>query len=228
MKLCEIKEEGNALYKEKKNYESLEKYDEAIQLGKGFKEIKESPFYKRFATMSNRIAVYKILTILGANASQTGLNLKNYSKALTFGVKAFKRLKEVRGIVTEEEYRNTFEALEKKIIYRITEAKNNLLPLFHLVRYSDQPVTGVQIGTVIKASDNISGDIFCRSKVLLYEYERGGVIDFWYKKNQGVQGVIINKKVTLRGNQEIRLGGPCEMTRKISLHNIAGVFFCFI
>lgn len=95
-KLTEIKESGNKLYQAKNNFDAVGKYEEGMQLGKTFKELRENPFYNRFAQKQEKVAIFKILTILGANASQSCLNLKNYSKALTFGVKAFKRLKDVK------------------------------------------------------------------------------------------------------------------------------------
>ena len=177
--MTKIKEEGNLLYSQKKNFEAIEKYEEGMALGKGFKDIKGHPLYEIFSTKDNKILIYKILIILGANSAQCGLNLKNYSKALTFAVKALKRLKEIEKMVGDAEWDQHFMALKKKVVYRIGESKNNLLPFFHLVRYSDQPVDGVRVGTVITASDGLSGDIFGMSKVLLYEYERGGVIFFY-------------------------------------------------
>ena len=150
-----------------------------MTIGKGFKDIQNNPYYKMFASKDNKIAIYKIQVILGANSSQCGLNLKNYSKALTFGLKALKRVQEAKELFNKEDFENHYLALDKKVIYRIGEAKNNLQPLFHMVRYSDQPVDGLRVGTVITACDSIGGDIFTRSKVQLYEYERGGVSQFF-------------------------------------------------
>ena len=39
--------------------------------------------------------------------------------------------------------------------------------------------------------------------------------------------MIINKKIKMRNDQMIRLGGPCEMQRKVYLHNVAGVYTFF-
>ena len=79
-----------------------------------------------FASKDNKIAIFKILIILGANSAQCGLNLKNYSKALTFGLKALKRMQAAKDIFSKEDFETHFAELDKKVLYRIGEAKNNL------------------------------------------------------------------------------------------------------
>lgn len=66
--------------------------------------------------------------------------------------------------------------LDEKVRYRISMAKKETFGVIRLVSYSDEPVDGVGVGTIIKATDAISGDIFCESHVLITEYERGGVL----------------------------------------------------
>ena len=68
--------------------------------------------------------------------------------------------------------------LDEKVRYRISMAKKETFGIIRLVSYSDEPVDGVGVGTIIKATDAISGDIFCESHVLITEYERGGVLIF--------------------------------------------------
>ena len=83
--------------------------------------------------------------------------------------------------------------------------------------HSDEHEEGLGVGSLIEHIDDEDrrGSIFTRSKVLMYEFNRG----------DSILGVIINKMV----QGTARIGGPVglnrnlEQTEKVILHNIPNV-----
>lgn len=67
-----------------------------------------------------------------------------------------------------------FGLLNKKMNYRFRIAFNNVDPMLRRISFSTNRVEGVKKGTVLKATDSMSNDIFSSSQIILYEYEVGG------------------------------------------------------
>ena len=213
--LSKIKETANKLFSEGKIAESIEEYDKISEHSTTIKNtLRENPFFEAFSSMSRKIELYKLIIVLNANCSQAAINEEKYGMAYNSSKKANKYLNIIKKMIPQTIFEENFDMLSKKILHRLDTSRAEIMPLFRFYRYSEVPVDELRVGTLLTASDNISGDIFCDSKVLLYEYEAG----------EGVAGVIINKQVTKPDGEVVRIGGPCEIrTTSITLHNIPNV-----
>lgn len=206
----EQKDRGNAFFHQAKYSEAASCFKDALDFMKNSK--KNLVDVNDVITKELQSEGLKITAILLSNSSMVEIKLENWPKAFYDAVKAKKKLKMIRDLMDDpEEYKKKFELLEEKVIYRMKQAWVNF-PMISFVRYSDQVVEGVGVGTMIEATENISGGIFSGSKVLMVDYDR----------SHSIKGVIINKTVNVQGSR-MRVGGPCEMHVKTTLHNIPNV-----
>ena len=205
--LHEQKDQANALYQTGKLGDAAKCFKDALEFMKDTK--KEIEVETDEAIPKDLlIELYKITAIVLSNSSMTELKLENWPKAFYDAVKAKKKLHKIRDLIGDAEvYKQKFNLLESKILFRMKEAWANF-PVISFVRYSDHAVEGVGIGTVIRATANTDG-IFKDSEILMIDYDR----------TNSIKGVIINKMLTVQGTR-MRVGGPCEMHRKITLHDI--------
>lgn len=160
--------------------ESLEKYVEGIEKSDELTTIHMNPICEEFADDNVMLNIYKNITILYSNSAQACINTNQWLRALKMGGIARQNIELVKDlcIILDKDFDEEFGTLEKKIKYRINMAKKETFSVIRLVSYSDQPVDGVGVGTIIKATDVLTGDMFCSSHVLITEYERGGVRNY--------------------------------------------------
>ena len=213
--LGQIKEAGNKLFAEQKFDESIVEYKKLIPASTTIKTcLRDNIFFDQFTNLSEKSDFYKLLIVINANCSQAAINEEMWAEAYNSAKKAQKYLNIAKQLLPKQVFEETFTSLHQKVLHRLDISRGEIMPLFRFVRYSEVPVDDLRVGTMLTASDNISGDIFCDSKVLLYSYGDG----------DGVEGVIVNKSAQLRDGTVVRLGGPCEMrTSTVVLHNIPNV-----
>lgn len=213
--LSQIREAANKLFGEKNFEASIEEYHRLIPASSSIKtSLRDNIFFEHFTSTKEKIDMYRHLIVINANCSQAAINEESWAEAYNSAKKAQKYLNIVKKMLPKPVFEENFEGLFKKVLHRLETARGEIMPLFRLVRYSEVPVEELRVGTMLTASDNISGDIFCDSKVLLYNYGNG----------EGVEGVIVNKSGELRDGTIVRIGGPCEMrTHTVILHNIPNV-----
>lgn len=202
----EAKDKGNALYQEGKIEEAAKCFKDGIEF---MKEAKKDMELIQVVPKDVMIESLRISAILLSNASMAEGKLENWPKAFYDAIKARKKLRVIKELMNDnEEYKKVFGNLEDKVIFRMKIAWVHF-PFVSFVRYSDQIVEGVGVGSMIEATENIRGGIFGNSKLIMIDYDRGS----------SIKGVIINKSVTFEGKR-IRIGGPCDMQTVTVLHNI--------
>ena len=81
--------------------------------------------------------------------------------------------------------------------------------------HSDIPVETLQVGTMLTHNNNgFGGGIFSDSLVLMTAFDRN---------TSEIEGLIINKNVTGQNGNILWIGGPCEMNKKLVLHNVPNI-----
>ncbi len=174
--LKDLRERGNEEYK-KENYEAaVAVYNKVSQLSGTFKSEIQTPIFEQLIESEKRIEILHHICVLNSNTAQAYINLEKWISAYN----SANRAKKYINLLKEEfesfrEFEEEFGLLHKKIEFRLLISRENISPLFRYVRYSDEPVVDLRAGTLLTATDNISGDIFCDSKVLLYEFSREAV-----------------------------------------------------
>lgn len=217
-----IKEEGNKLFGQEEYTKAVEVYSQGGEIANTInKSLRGNAFFEKLTPLPKILEVYKLLTILSSNSAQASIEEENWAEAYNAAKRASKYLNILKKTLPSKMYKEELDALHKKVMHRLSLSREEILPLFSFVRYSEIPVEELRVGTMLTASDNISGDIFCDSKVLLYEFDRDQV---GRGVNKGCSGVIINKSVVRPSGERLRLGGPCEIRDTlITLHNVRGV-----
>ena len=175
--LLEIKLEGNQHFRGKDFPKALEAYKRGIEKSKEYEIVEKSPICVRLGNKKVILEAVKNITILHSNAAQAALNCNKWITALEMAKNAKKGIRRLFELCVELdiEFDKDFGLLMEKIEFRFKKARQRVFGYLRFVRYSENPVDGVRVGTMIEASDSISGDIFCKSQVLLTQYERGGV-----------------------------------------------------
>lgn len=176
--LSEKKEQGNLLFRNKEFDKALEIYEQAIESSEGYRNVRDNPIYLRFCEQETKLEVLKVLGTLYLNAAQAAINQEKWLAALE-SIRLGKRyLEKIEKLCSDLkiDFDEGFGMLQAKLLYRYKIAIKRVDSLYRFVSYSETVVEGVQLGTIISATDHISGDIFCHSDVLIVEYERHGVI----------------------------------------------------
>lgn len=172
-----LREQGNAEYR-KEHYEAaVAIYSKVSQLSSTFKSELQTPIFEQLIESERRVEILHNICVLNSNAAQTYINLKKWVSAYNLASRANKYInllkKELQS--NREVFQKEFGQLQEKIEYRLMISREQISPFFRYVRYSDVPVVDLKLGTLLIATDNISGDIFCDSKVLLYEFSQENV-----------------------------------------------------
>lgn len=168
-----LKDQGNEEYK-KEDYEAaVAIYNKVSQLSGTFKSEIQTPIFELLIGGEKRVELLHLICVLNSNAAQAYINLEKWISAYNSANRSKKYINLLKDeFESNEAFEKEFGLLLRKIEFRLLCSRENISPLFRYVRYSDEPVVDLKVGTLLIASDNISGDIFCDSKVLIYEFDR--------------------------------------------------------
>ena len=170
------KDEGNKLYQEEKYEDAISVYDKVAETSSMYKTKFQNEIFDQVCPKAKKVELLHLICIMNSNSSQASINIERWSSAYNSAKRGFKYINLINKLIPKiEEFEERFGLLKKKVEMRLLASRENILPLFRFLRYSEVPVDELRVGTLLSATDNISGDIFCDSKVLIYEFERGHV-----------------------------------------------------
>jgi putative AlgH/UPF0301 family transcriptional regulator len=211
-KVENLKLEGNAKYIEKDFPEALRRYYNTLVIIKDFLDLHDkNPIAKSLLSKKTKTFMFKKILVVHANICQCLISKHSYESAFTIGKRAltfYNKILEINNFSKEivEEMKDIY----KKLRDRIKVARQHT-PIAIGVRYSAQRYPGLQVGSLITSTSHIGAGIFYNSKVLITKYT----------EDRGYEGIIINKAVTAESGRRVNVGGPCEMFRRTTLHNVA-------
>ena len=200
------KDQADALFQAEETEEAAKCYRDAINYMKeSSKDLDLIPVVPKTMIIES----FKISAILLYGSSVAEGKLGNWPKSFYDAGKARKKLRLIKELIKDPEtYQTTNGPLEEKIIFQMKLAWINF-PALTYARYSDEVVEGVGAGTLIEATENISGGILGGAKILITEYNRG----------QSTKGVIVSKTLSVQGKR-VRIGGSKDIGNVTVLHNI--------
>lgn len=187
--------------------------------------------YDKVLSVSVKLDYLRLLVILHSNMLQVELKHDTFPPSgLLHGLRAQRYLSQIQQLMdSPAEYTAAFGQLEEKVQYRMRLAWLEIGPVLRFAEFSEQPVEGIQQGTMLTHNDRGFGSIFESSRVLMTEFTPNSVV-----------GVIVNKTLTrtVRARprsaadgkaereskdqpetQTIYIGGPCENDVITVLHN---------
>lgn len=175
-----IKGQGNTAFKKGEYMEAELQYQKGIEISVEYRMVRDNPIFIQFCKKDMKLELMKIIGIMYLNSSQANLKMESYNEALTTVRLGNKYLSKIMFICEDLDidFEKEFGTLMKKIDYRFRIAYSNVNPIFRRISYSNRRVEGIQKGSVLIATDTMSGDTFSNSQILIVSYESGAVSQF--------------------------------------------------
>lgn len=147
-----------------------------------------------------RLRVYALLSF-------TALCCKDPAEVLSFGARAVEAYYEFNALCPHDDApARRQRTLYLKVLHQMRVARALLDPI-RLFHFSAEPFPGLRLGSVLEAAA-VGGDYFRQAKVIIVVLQPG----------EGVEGLVYNKRAG-----DVFLGGPCDRSSVLSLHNAAEV-----